>query len=860
MSGAGVLGAKRPITARFVSNFKIHQEDQTMKKHSTTHHKAALSALVGGSLLWAVSAQAGMVTDQHGNVGYDTAAECDAAVTAGTAKFYESYTTHPPLNRAGEASVKVMTLGEVGAGKYASGACDLGARRSGGRDGVSPKLYRKYVPFAPSMSVNVYFDQAGTAVRTTMKQCDNNFSAAFPRPVGSAPVATTASECFATVQTPARYETKTEQVVKVPASRRYEVVPATYKTVTEQVMVAPEIKRQFPVAATYKEVSEKVMVSPESFREEPIPATYKTVAEEIEVKPASSRIEIIPGTYKTVTEQVMLTPERKELRVIPAVYGDKEEDVEVRPSTTRVETVPATYKTETENILVKAESLRYEPIVLPLRKITEKAVLTEASSRLETVKPKLRTVTERVMVKEASKRLVEVPAVFETVMERVKIADASKEWKRGRAWVGQAINVRPLRGFVVGADGKVEGNRVEIDAASGGRSTGFVDLGSVTGNNTNLDDDVMCLVEIPEQFRMVPRQVLKTPAGVREIEMAAEYATMTRQVIDTEAQTREINIPATYQTVTRWEIDVEKLKAAGYKFDANGDIVAMPNGDRVLRAAAVMAGLGGANAAVGQAAGKGAGAKAGDAKSAGADSGEEGYVREIRIPAEYRTVTRQVIDRPASVRTVEVPGESKSVKTRVVVTPARTEEIVIPATFKTVTREVVASAPTTREIPVPGAKATVSRRVVDAPASTRKIPVPAVFETVVRRVVDTPASLREEFTPAVYKTVTRQVIDQPATTREIAVPAQYETLSNRVQVAQASTERRAVLCETNATPAKIREIQQALKTAGYNPGPVNGVLRAATMNAVNRYQQSKGLPVDGFLNLETVKALGVNLN
>jgi len=27
---------------------------------------------------------------------------------------------------------------------------------------------------------------------------------------------------------------------------------------------------------------------------------------------------------------------------------------------------------------------------------------------------------------------------------------------------------------------------------------------------------------------------------------------------------------------------------------------------------------------------------------------------------------------------------------------------------------------------------------------------------------------------------------------------------------------------------------------------------------VNQYQQSKGLPVDGFLNLDTVKALGVS--
>lgn len=35
------------------------------------------------ALFISTHANAGMVTDSHGNVGYDTAAECDAAVQAG---------------------------------------------------------------------------------------------------------------------------------------------------------------------------------------------------------------------------------------------------------------------------------------------------------------------------------------------------------------------------------------------------------------------------------------------------------------------------------------------------------------------------------------------------------------------------------------------------------------------------------------------------------------------------------------------------------------------------------------------------------------------------------------------------------
>jgi peptidoglycan hydrolase-like protein with peptidoglycan-binding domain len=108
--------------------------------------------------------------------------------------------------------------------------------------------------------------------------------------------------------------------------------------------------------------------------------------------------------------------------------------------------------------------------------------------------------------------------------------------------------------------------------------------------------------------------------------------------------------------------------------------------------------------------------------------------------------------------------------------------------------------------------------------------------------------------------VTRQVVDVEASTREIDVPSQKEILSYQFKVSEASTQRRAILCETNATPVKIKEIQTALKSAGFNPGPINGVLRAPTMAAVNQYQQANKLPVDGFLNLETVKALGVSPN
>ena len=832
-----------------VSGYQLYE---LIMQTNIAYPKTRFFFVLTASAICALQAMAAVHTDQNGNVGYDTLGECEAAVTSGSAKFYTPFTSHPPLQRAGETDVKQTTLQALTNADYKRGSCDIGVGRSSGRDGVTAKLIGKYVPYAPAMPVNAYFDASGKLVRATMLQCDNNFSGAFPRPLG-APLASTAnSDCFATVQTPAKFETKSERVLKVPATKRLDVVPATYKTISEQVLVTPEIKRQFAIPATYKTVQETVVVQPATEREEPIAPTYKMASERIVSKPESQRLEVIPGTFKTVTEQVMVSPESKVLKVIPAELAEREETVVDRPATTRVITIAPTYKTVSEQVLLKPETIAYEPLRIPLKTVTEQVVRREESQRLQVVPGSFKTVTEQVLVRAASKRLETTPATFETVTERVKIADATKEWKRGRAWIGKAIDVRPLRGFVMGADGKAaDGNRIAVGAAAN-NSRGVVDTRVVGGDNTNLDDDVLCLVEVPEQFSTITRQVQKTAASVREVDVPAEYASITKRVVATEASTKEVDIAPTYQTITTTVIDVEKLKADGYKFNADGDISNMPNGDRVLRAASVIQAT---NSAAGPAGAVGTKASA---KSAGADSGAEAYVREVKIAAVYGTQTRQVIDQPASVRTVETPATTKVVKTTYTNSPARTEEIVTPAVMRTINSQVVDTPASTRAIVIPAEYKTVERRVVDKEAGTRKIPVAAVTQVVSRRVVDKEASVREELVPAVYRTVTRQVVANEASTREVETPAQYEDIQYQVKSADGKIERRAILCETNATPNKIKEIQRALSAAGFNPGPVNGVLRAQTMSAVNAYQQSKSLPVDGFLNLETVKALGVS--
>ena len=199
------------------------------------------TAIVGTSVaVFASSANAAVVTDNHGNVGYDSYEECVTAVKNGSAKFYTPYTYQNPKRQAGETSVKKMRLSEVmipqniansdgmSAADYSAGACDLGVGQSNGRYGVSGALVGKYVPIAPDMPVNVYMNSAGEPVRLSMQQCDNHFGDKFPTPIATQAMAVEAQVAIA--------ETRSIEPVIVETKRV--IRPAKYKV--KEIIIAPE--------------------------------------------------------------------------------------------------------------------------------------------------------------------------------------------------------------------------------------------------------------------------------------------------------------------------------------------------------------------------------------------------------------------------------------------------------------------------------------------------------------------------------------------------------------------------------------------------------------------------------------------
>jgi peptidoglycan hydrolase-like protein with peptidoglycan-binding domain len=91
----------------------------------------------------------------------------------------------------------------------------------------------------------------------------------------------------------------------------------------------------------------------------------------------------------------------------------------------------------------------------------------------------------------------------------------------------------------------------------------------------------------------------------------------------------------------------------------------------------------------------------------------------------------------------------------------------------------------------------------------------------------------------------------------------YATVNKQVMVQPERSEWTQVLCDVNATDAKIEEVTRALNDKGASPPlrttVVDGKVDPELTNAVRSFQQNNGLQPTGLLTAETLAKLGVDL-
>lgn len=230
---------------------------------------------------------------------------------------------------------------------------------------------------------------------------------------------------------------------------------------------------------------------------------------------------------------------------VPPRYETRTERREIQAAGYRVEVTPAVYQTVSERVLVQDAGQKYEVTDAAGQRLSasQKPIIrTRPDGTLEIIPRAFDTITQRVLVKEASVKVEAVPASYTTQTERVLVRPARTEWRSSKG--------------------------------------GIYGLALVNGNNgapvtrvNNQTGEVMCLVEIPAEYKTVSKRVLKTPATTRKVTIPAEYATVTKRVpkklvvravptapkydtvtkrvVKTPAQERRVATPAKFDTITR---------------------------------------------------------------------------------------------------------------------------------------------------------------------------------------------------------------------------------------------------------------------------------------------------------------------
>ena len=398
--------------------------------------------------------------------------------------------------------------------------------------------------------------------------------------------------------------------------------------------------------------------------------TYKTVTERVLTKQASERLEVIPAEYGNTTERMLVKEASERLIAIPATYGTETERVLTDPgetfwsySNTGVASARTGKGGSTRNsmgarmadagVLGAARSMGvpsnpsagacYAEYYSPAQygTTTERVLKAQASERLEVVPAQYETVTERVLVQEASETTRTIPATYGTETERVLVRPARTEWQISECSGGACL-----------ADGvtRVAGVADRIDQSTG---------------------EIMCLVEIPAEYKTITKRVMKTPPRVEKTPIPAKYATQTVTKLAKPATQRSVAIPEEYQTVTSRKRTADPVTSWCSVGGGDGSACTGANGAS-----------GGSNASS-------------CSCSTGHNSGSRPTGNAIcgaSTPPQYKTVTKRVVKTPASTRTEVIPAEYKTVTVRKQVKPSSERRIAIPEEYGTVTRQEQASA------------------------------------------------------------------------------------------------------------------------------------------------------------------------
>lgn len=417
---------------------------------------------------------------------------------------------------------------------------------------------------------------------------------------------------------------------------------------------------------------------------------------------------------------------------------------------------------------------------------------------------KYETQTEQVVVREASETIKVIPASYRWEEQRVLTSEASSQLKVIPASYGTekvTYEISPASTYWV------SGSRASNVPAN----PSMLRVASLGGANIDGARPGQCFHEHASaaKYKTVTERVLVSEASEQIKLIDAKYEWVEQRVMVSPETRKLVEVPAKYETV-KDRILVENAKTVWKRGNGSIEKIDAATGDVMCL---------------------------------------------VEVPAVYKSVERRVTKSPATTRVVTEPAKYETIRVKKLVSEAREERVTIPAKYKTITKTVLDSD-ASHIWHLVETKGNFGEKTGNVICLREK---PAKMGTISKRVLRTPASVQRVEIPAKYTTKRVRAVVSEASEQRVTVPAKTDTITKTVKISDARLEWRPILCQVNMTTDNVREVQTALKRAGYNPGPIDGYMGRGTMSAIESYQRAKGLATGG-LTYDTMNRLGLDLH
>lgn len=178
--------------------------------------------------------------------------------------------------------------------------------------------------------------------------------------------------------------------------------------------------------------------------------------------------------------------------------------------------------------------------------IVEKKVLVQEATTQETlIPPVYDTVQQRVLIKEAHVKYVPIPAVYDTIEVKVP--------KKEKALIVDEIYETVVTKTKTNEkDGKWV--KVKIPNCYSANEEDCYSMRWVSNKPQYTSKEYLKEIRLDKEaiegeYEIIKKQVLKKPAGVKEVYVPAEYKNMDKVVLIKHARKKIVNIPARYRNI-----------------------------------------------------------------------------------------------------------------------------------------------------------------------------------------------------------------------------------------------------------------------------------------------------------------------